>query len=370
MRVFVTGLRGIPDIMGGVESHCEELYPRALSQSPRLDVTILARRPYVNRAPFDHDGLHVVPLPSTRNARLEAIVGTFFSVLHARRQRADLIHIHAVGPALLTPLARILGLRVVVTHHGEDYARAKWGRFARIMLRLGEKAALRFAQAIIVVAPSLRETLARENPAARDRLVYIPNGTSRLPEQGSAADEVLATAGFAPGDYFLTVGRLVPEKAVDQLIEAVRRVPGAKLLVVGGSDHESAFADRVRAMADADVVFAGVQTRATLRDLYQRCRLFVLPSLHEGLPIAALEAGSVGAPMLLSDIPANTDIGLPSHHYFRTGSIDDLVAKLAAPAETYAIDPAGLRLRFDWNGIAAQTLAVYDRVASGKAPRE
>ncbi len=181
--------------------------------------------------------------------------------------------------------------------------------------------------------------------------------------------EVLATAGFTPGNYCLTVGRLVPEEAVDRLIEAARRVPGAKLLVVGGSDRQSAFADRVRAMADADVVFAGVKTPATLRDLYQRFRLFVLPSLHEGLPIAALEAGSVGAPMLLSDIPANTNIDLPSDHYFRTGSIDDLAAKLAAPGETYAIDPAALRLRFDWNGIAAQALAVYDRVAGGKAPR-
>jgi glycosyltransferase involved in cell wall biosynthesis len=366
-RLFVTGLRGFPSVMGGVESHCEQLYPRIRRLSDRWSVTVLARRAYVGGDPYEVDGVRIVPLPSTRGTSTEAIVGTLLSVLEARRRGADLLHIHAIGPALLTPLARLLGLRVVVTHHGEDYARAKWGRFARLMLRAGEAAALRFAHRVIVVAPSLRKRLADAYPAQAAKLDYIPNGTSRLPEQGSQARALLASIGYAPGDYVLTVGRLVPEKAFDTLVAAVRRVPGRRLLVVGGADHESAFSRQLLAQAGPDIVFAGVLDKPTLRDLYLQCGLFVLPSLHEGLPIAALEAGSLGAPLLLSDIPANLDLGLPPHHYVPAGSVEALAERIALPFDRHAIDAEALRRRFDWDEVAAATERLYAALFDGAA---
>lgn len=358
MRVFVTGLRGFPGVMGGVESHAEELYPRIARLRPDLDIVVTARRPYVGARAYRHEGVDIVPLYSTRSTATEAIIGTFVAIFYARRRRADLLHIHAIGPALLTPLARLLGLPVIVTHHGEDYNRGKWGQFARLMLQAGERAALRFARTVIVVAPSLRETLAAAHPHAADKLVYIPNGTSALPDRGSQADALLDRIGFAGQDFILTVGRLVPEKAFDMLVAAVRRTPGQRLLVVGGADHDSPYARRLLKEADADIVFAGVQDKATLRDLYQRCALFVLPSLHEGLPIAALEAGSLGAPLLLSDIPANRDLELRTDQYFRVGDVDDLAAKLARPFDCYRTDADALRARFDWDAIAARTAAL------------
>src|SRR3546814_7362061 len=74
----------------------------------------------------------LAPLPSPRSKSLEAIVATFIAILYAWIRGAQIIHIHAIGPALLCPLARILGLHVIVTHHGADYERAKWGAFAKL----------------------------------------------------------------------------------------------------------------------------------------------------------------------------------------------------------------------------------------------
>jgi len=316
----------------------------------------------VGNKTYSYEGISIVPLFSTRATSTEAIVGTFISALFARYSGADVLHIHAIGPGLIAPLARALGMKVVVTHHGEDYQRAKWGGFAKFMLRCGENAALRFAHRIIVVAPSLRSGLAEAYPAAAEKLVYIPNGTSDLPREGSRYTDVLAKFGLTPKHYVLAVGRLVPEKAFDQLVAAVRRVPHRKLLIVGGADHSSDFSKRLLESAGDDVAFAGIQDKATLRDLYLNCGLFVLPSLHEGLPIAALEAGSLGAPLLLSDIPANRDIGLPDRNYFAAGNIDDLVAKLQRPDSEYAIDSEALKDRFDWDVIARQTSDVYSAI--------
>src|SRR3546814_2062610 len=122
--------------MGGVETHCEELLPRVKRLAPEASIAGVVRGPYVPIGEREHLGVRIVPIASPRSRSFEAIIATFNSVLAARRDGAKLVHIHAIGPALLTPLARMLGLRVVVTHHGEDYRRAKWGFVARQMLRL------------------------------------------------------------------------------------------------------------------------------------------------------------------------------------------------------------------------------------------
>lgn len=362
MKVFVTGFRGIPAVMGGVESHCEELLPRVALLRPDVRFTVLGRRPYLTAWRSRFRGVEVQAMPAPRMQSLEAIVSTAVAAVYARLHGARILHLHAVGPALLAPFGRLLGMRVVFTHHGEDYQRAKWGRFQKALLKRGEAWGMGAADSIIVVAPSLAARLADEYPKAASRIVHIPNGTAPLPDSGSQADAVLREAGYAAGDYVLTVGRLVPEKAFDHLIDAIERVPDRRLLIVGGVDHGSDFADSLRRRAGPRVVFAGPQSRATLRDLYRQASLFVLPSLHEGLPIVALEAASLDTPVLLSDIPANRDLGLSAAHYFRAGDRDDLTAALSRPSSSFAIDGSIVRSRFDWDHIAEATAAIYDRL--------
>lgn len=371
MRIVVTGLRGMPGVMGGVESHCDELLPRLKALCPTAEIIVLGRIPYVGASPVDVGGITVKGVPTIRSTSLEAITGTLSAVIKARSLGADLLHIHAIGPAILTPLARLLGLPVIVTHHGADYNRGKWGRFAKEMLRLGEAAALRFASIVICVSPSLRDKLAREHPRAAAKLVYIPNGVpSAAPASDRAVEDqvnaVLAEHGMARGEFLLAVGRLVPEKGFDTLIDAVRRLPiKTRLLIVGGSEHRSDYADRLMGMADGRIRFAGALPRAVVHRLYAAAGMFVLPSFHEGLPIAALEAARFGAPMLLSDIDANRDLGLPAGNYFPVGDAAALAESLSGARPVPAVDGRTLCERFDWNHIAAETLAAYNQALQG-----
>src|SRR5574338_494602 len=131
--------------------------------------------------------------------------------------RPDVLHIHAVGPALVTPLARLLGLRVVVTHHGADYDREKWNAFARAMLRLGERLGMRFAHGRIAISNATRDLIACH--CARDADV-IPNGVE-LPELPNDCTRV-RRFGLEPGRYVLQVSRFVAEKRQLDLIRAFR----------------------------------------------------------------------------------------------------------------------------------------------------
>jgi glycosyltransferase involved in cell wall biosynthesis len=360
--IFVTGLRGIPGVIGGVESHCEELLPRIAALAPDLTITVLARRGFVDPAVKEYEGIKVVPLPSPSATSTEAIGATALAVIHAWRARADLLHIHAIGPALLAPFARMLGLRVVVTHHGRDYDRAKWGAFAKRMLRLGERLGVTNAQRTIAVAPTLAEDLRRTFPACSERIRYVPNGAPDL-EDSRSSEEVLDQFGLEPRTFILAVGRFVPEKGFDYLVRAYRRSGTDRPLVIVGSPlHDSEFARQLLEQADSNVRLIGNQPRSVLRRLYENADLFVLPSSHEGLAISALEAAQCGAPMLLSDIGPNRDLGLPARNYFPVGDEDALADALARSGDEFTYDVAELTSRFEWNSIAAQTLEIYREV--------
>src|SRR5271155_2273007 len=174
VSVIALGLRGMPNVPGGVEVHASELYPRL--QALGADVTVMGRNPYrPSGSPVRWRGVSVRWISSPRTQGVEALAHTFLGVLYAAVRRPDVLHIHAVGPWLLVPLAKLLGLRVLVTHHGEDYLREKWNRPARAVLRLGERLGMRFADGRIVISSALLE-LARVK-YHRDATL-IPNGVA------------------------------------------------------------------------------------------------------------------------------------------------------------------------------------------------
>ena len=368
LKICVIGLRGIPGIMGGVEAHCEQLFPRLKALRPEYDISIVGRRPYVTTGPFDFNGVRVVPLPAMRSKYFEAISNTTVAVLYARFVLgAGLLHIHNIGPALLGPLARLLGMKLVVTYHSKNFEHAKWNRIAKAVLRLGEWCTVKAAHRVIVISRSVTEDLKRRYPRSSEKFTFIPNGATEFP---AAANDnydrfLLDNFGLAKGRYALAVGRLVPEKSFHSLIDAYKAAdPDFKLVIAGKADHEDEYSRALLREAGDKICFTGFQGQRELGALYRNASLFVLPSTHEGLPIAALEAASLDVPVLLSDIQPNLDIELPSHCYFPVGDVETLRRKLLQPHDTYRVDRQSIARRFDWSVVARQTDDLYAEIAS------
>jgi len=370
----VIGLRGIPDVMGGIETHCAQLLPHLLKNvaPEELEITLLARQGYV-AAQSDVNGIRQIPIWAPRHAALETIVHTFIALFYARFVlRAELVNLHAIGPGILAPLARLLGFRLLFTHHGADYRRQKWGPFSRFMLRRGESMAVRFSHRIITVSPSTAKRLKARFPSCADRIVHIPNGFSREQPVQAVAD-LLASHDLTAGRYVISVGRLVPEKAQDLLIEAFQasdlpmKDPPWKLALVGDADHASEYAQSLNnsAAGDDNIILVGQVPRKTVLALNAASGLFVLPSYHEGLSIAALEALHAGVPVLLSDIDANLNIGLPKANYFSTGSVAELTEKLDTDLASFAHGPDFDLSRFDWHKSAITTLEQIEQTNGG-----
>lgn len=371
MKICVTGLRGIPGVMGGVETHCEELLPRIAAIEPDIEIEVCCRAPYVDPAMTSFRHVALTPLYSPTGRISEALVSTLVGILHARLRGADAVHIHAVGPALFAPLARLLGLSVLLTHHGADYDRDKWGRGAKAMLKLGEWLGLRSANRVVCVSPSLAERMKARYPTRADRVEFIPNGVSTMPPSPQSDADVLAELGLMAGDYVLCVARLVPEKGIHTLVEAFRRSGDTRTLVIAGAGRkDDRYAQDLLAMAEARICFLGMVPRPRLGVLLRNAGLFVLPSFHEGLPIAALEALACRCPVLLSDIQPNRDLGLPASRYFPVGDVAALAARLAAHDE--AREDGGSPLPdtlLDWDEVARRTAAAYRKLKGRRRQR-
>jgi glycosyltransferase involved in cell wall biosynthesis len=366
-RICVVGLRGIPGVMGGIESHCEQVFPRLKALSGQYDITIIGRKPYIAGGAYEYQGIRVVPLPAVKNKYLEAITNTALAVLYARFVlRAQILHIHGIGPALLGPLGRLLGMKLVVTHHGRDFERQKWNAIAKAALRLGERCATAAANRIIVVSRSVTEELRRRYPRLRSHIDYIPNGATEFPDGDAKEDarSVLDQFSLEPGRYILGVGRLVPEKGFHVLIDAFKAAnSGCKLAIAGAADHEDDYSRSLLRHAGEHIRFCGFQSHEVLRVLYRNAALFVLPSTHEGLPIAALEAANLGVPVLLSDIRPNLDIELAPVNYFPVGDVEALSRKLLANYEAFRVDRDAIARRFNWGHVSEATGRVYAALA-------
>lgn len=372
MRVVVTGLRGFPGVQGGVEKHCEKLYTHLVKHG--CDVTVFTRKAYVNPDIKNYKGIHLISIECSKSKYLEAIIHTFKCVLRAKKLRLDILHIHAIGPSLLTPLAKALGMKVVVTHHGPDYKREKWPPLAKMFLRFCEIVGVRFANEVIAIADNIAEDLRGKY---RINATVIPNGVD-VPEL-TETEETLRRFNLTKGKYILAVGRFVPEKGFDYLIEAFNRlqvaghrsqIEGWKLVIVGDADHEDKYSIelKVKAHKNNDIILTGFQTGESLNELYSHAGLFVLPSFYEGLPIVLLEAMSYGLSCIASDIPANRNITLSKDRFFKAGDISVLAAKV----KEFTVKPwgekermeqvKGIAEKYNWEMIANKTLEVYRMV--------
>lgn len=365
MKVAVVGTRGFPNVQGGVEAHCENLYPLLVESG--CEVFVFTRTPYVGKNIKEYKGVKLIPVSCPKRKILEPAWHTFKAIFQARKLNPDILHFHAIGPSFFVPLAKLLGFKVVMTNHGPDYLRKKWGSIVRILIKLGEYLGSKFSDEVICVSENIGRSV--ENKYQR-RTKVIPNGVAI--SKICKTEEILKKFALVKGRYVLAVGRFVPEKGFLDLMKAFQEaaIPDWRLVIVGRADHQDKYSDAIetKARENPGVVLTGFLSGQSLADIYSHAGLFVLPSYHEGLAIVLLEALSYGLSCLVSDVPANREIGLEDNRYFEPGAIKELSEKI----REYVVRPLTpeqkdqqidlICKKYSWAAIADKTLAVYRQV--------
>lgn len=310
------------------------------------------------------DGVRIVPVKTIDKKGLAALSSSYFATKAAIKDRPDVIHYHAEGPCVPLPLAKRAGIRTVATIHGLDWQRAKWGKLASTCIKMGEKAAATKADGLIVLSEGVRryfkETYGRE-------VVFIPNGVDA--REALPASVIKEKWNLEKDSYLLYLGRLVPEKRPELLIDAFRALETNKRLVIaGGSSDTLAYEKELRAAAQGDnrIVFTGFVNGEPLAELYSNCYAYVLPSDVEGMPMSLLEAMAYGRCCVTSDIPECADVLAGNGVTFEKGSVDslrsalrDLLADAGRAGALGAAAKAHVEKTYNWDSVVERTLAVY-----------
>ena len=286
VNIAMIGHKRIPSREGGIEIVVDELATRMAAKGHKV---IAYNRKGHNVAgaefdgnvhsankPFVYNGVRVVPVPTFEAKGLAALTSSFFATLKAIAAKPDVIHYHAEGPCVMLRLAHWAGIRTVATIHGLDWQRAKWGKFASMYLKLGERTAARCADEVIVLSRGVQEYFQRTYGRST-RL--IPNGIE--PVESVAADLIAKKWGLVKDSYVLFLGRIVPEKGVHYLIDAFKRLDtGKRLVIAGGASDSAEYYESVRKAAGSDprIVLAGFTQGAELAELYSNAYAYVLPS--------------------------------------------------------------------------------------------
>jgi glycosyltransferase involved in cell wall biosynthesis len=358
LRVAFIGGRGVISKYSGIEVYYEEVGKR-LAQMGH-EVTVYCRTYFTPRLPEYH-GMRLVRLPTIRSKHLETVVHTLLSTAHALTRRYDIVHYHALGPALFSLLPRLFGAKTAVTVQGLDWQRRKWGRAASAVLRLGERASVRFPNATMVVSQVLQQ---RYREAHGLEAFYVPNGGVlrewREPRQ-------ILEWGIEPENYILFLGRFSPEKGCHLLVKAFEQLEtDAQLVMAGASSYCDEYSRELRKHVGERIRMLDWVSGQTLDELLTNAMVFVLPSDLEGLSLALLDAMGAGRCVVTSNVPENREVVDGAGFTLQRGSVADLAERLrfliANPAVREAVGKAAkqrIREQYQWQRIAGDIEKAY-----------
>lgn len=370
MKIAMIGQKQVPSRKGGIEVAVEALSVRMAAKGHEVTLYNCRRcckgekREEKKPLRWDYLGVHIHEIPVVNVKGVATMMGSLLGTLCAAGGRYDCVHFHGEGPAFMAFLTHALGIRTVVTIHGLDWQRSKWGRFASWYLKRGEKMAAACADEIIVLSRAMQEYFRK----VYDRnTTLIPNGIEKPVKR--AAERIIQLWNLKKDSYILYLGRIVPEKGLENLIRAFAEIKTEKKLVIAGEPSDAdVFYQRIQAMAERDsrVLFTGFVEGELLDELYSNSYLYCLPSDVEGMPISLLEAMSYGNCCLCSDIPECTEVLGQYGFFFRKGDRKDLrnvlqrlcrepelIERSRSQVSDYVCE------NYDWDETVRKTLMLY-----------
>ena len=366
MKIAMIGHKRVPSREGGVEIVVEELSTRLADKGHQVDIYNRKGNNVQDGSKTEkikeYKGCRIITIPTINRKGVDALIYSFFASIIASFKHYDVLHYHAEGSCAMLWIPKLFRKRVVVTIHGLDWQRSKWGGFATKYLKHAEKCAAKRADEIIVLSKGVQQYF--KDTYNRDT-IFIPNGVNkpdiREPEIIKEKYNLLGN------DYILFLARIVPEKGLDYLIDAYNQLStDVKLVIAGGASHTTDYYEHIKekVKSNKNIIMTGFVSGDELDELYSNCKLYCLPSDIEGMPISLLEAMSYGKQCLVSNIEENTQV--TGHHAiaFEKGNTQDLYTKLEKILNTNENDNSETIQRYvlnkyNWDNIVEKLINIY-----------
>lgn len=302
MKVAIIGTRGYPYVYGGFETFVKELGERLVKKD--VEVYVYCQANLFPKKPATVNGIHLYYIPTVKTKSLNQIIHSFLSIIHATFSRCDIILVVNLAAGPMGWIPKITGKKTIINVDGLEWLRPKWKGLGAAYFRFAAKLATKLYDLIITDADAMRDVYLKE--FNKDSLV-IAYGA---PLFKKADPSLLNRFNIIPDEYYLIVGRLIPDNNADLIIKAYLNSSSAKkLVVVGDVPYRDQYADDLKKLAGEKVHFIGyVRDNDELMSLYQNCFSYIHGHKFGGTNPAMLKAMSNNCAILALNTSFNREM--------------------------------------------------------------
>lgn len=364
LRIAVFGIRNMPPSTGsaGEDKFASELYPRLVERGHEMTAYL---RVYGKPFPElkEYKGVKLVYLKTTPRSGFDTLLHSMKATFHIIfRNTAKVVHIHNGGNSIFAVFLRLAGKRVFISQDGVDWKREKWPWYAKLYLYVSSMITAYIPNDVIIDNVFSRKFF---EDRFKKKFSFIPYG-SEVPAVEDNT-EILQRLEVEPGEYFLFVGRFIPDKGLHYLIPAFEKIAtDKKLVLVGGSPNPSEYEKQIQETEDPRIIFPGYVYGDDVVRLMKNAYTYIQPSDVEGLSPVILMVMGLGTPLICSDIQENKFIVENDAGLFDQGNVESLSEQLEealsnpeAISERAARGKAMIYERFNWEKVTDDHLLLF-----------
>lgn len=364
LKIAAFGFRSIPPTNGsaGADKFASELYPRLVNLGCK--VTAYNRIYEKDEEEIKNfNGVDLVNIKTIKKSGFDTLYHSFKATLHIIfHNTANVVHIHNGGNSIFALLLRLFGKKVFVSQDGVDWKRDKWKWYARMYLYFSAIITAYIPNKVIFDNVFSKELFEKK---FKRKYTFIPYGSEIKIEKDD--ESILQSLNLVKGEYFLFVGRFIPDKGLQYLIPAFEKIiTDKKLVLIGGSPNSSLFEILIKDTKDDRIVFPGYIYGDDTAILMKNSYTYIQPSDVEGLSPVILTILGLGVPLICSDIKENIFLVGNDALTFRKSSVDDLESKIKYSLENpdkikeFALKAQKRVLKdFSWETVTNQHIKLF-----------
>lgn len=360
MNVAIIGSRGYPYVYSGYETFVKELSERLVQKN--INVTIYCHKGLFKNRPKKVKGINLKYMPSVKSKFLSQLTNSFFSFFHASFSNIDILLVvnSANGPYGF--ISKFFRKKTIINVDGLEWLRPKWkGLGSYYFLCSSKLSTLLFD---VIVTDSFEMKKVYLNKFNRDSAV-IAYGPIK---DYSVKSDVLKKFNLKKNEYFLIIGRLIPDNNADLILnEFLNSNTNKKLVIVGDVPYNDNYAKKIKGNINKNILFTGyINDEIELGDLYKNSYAYIHGHEYGGTNPTMINALKLCCFIIALDTPFNNEMlsGNKYGVYFNKekGSLKEIIEKTSSAKRLSfikKIDNDGLSDNYDWDKITNKYIGLF-----------
>jgi len=295
MKISIIGSRGYPYVYSGYETFVKELAERLVKYN--IDVTVYCHKNLFTSYPKIVNSINLVYIPTIEEKSLSQFIHSLFSIIHTCIKRCDIILVVNSANGIFGLVTRLFKIKTAINVDGLEWLRPKWKGLGSKYFYYASKIATHFYDEIIADSNEMAKIYKNEFRTNSSVICYGAN------IKQSNKPELIERWNLIRREYYLVVGRLIPDNNSDIIIrEFIKSNSCKKLVIVGDVPYKDKYADKIKVIRDSRIIFTGyVYDQDCLSELFCNCLAYIHGHEYGGTNPTMLQALASGCAILALD---------------------------------------------------------------------